>query len=158
MVHIVDLFPTFCRLGGARAEKKLPLDGVDIWRVLSDRAPAERTRIVHSPMVILQGDWKLIEEGATYYQWPKQPLQLYNIAEDPGEDNNLAAARPEIVERLRLELAQAGKEAREGEPVEPIPGYPVPVYGERENAKHGKKIHAQLTADGTIDRDVTIKR
>ena len=36
---------------------------------------------VRSLQVIRHGDWKLIEEGATYYGWP-QPPQLYDIRTD----------------------------------------------------------------------------
>jgi hypothetical protein len=31
---------------------------------------------------------------------------LYNLAEDPGESRNLAATRPEVVARLKAEIAE----------------------------------------------------
>lgn len=50
------------------------------------------------------GDWKVI-----YYYFPSavsegSHYQLFNLAEDPFEQHNLAATRPEEVRRLMREL------------------------------------------------------
>ncbi len=158
MVHVVDLLPTLCRLAGASPAGELPLDGVDVWEVVADGARSPRYEIVHSPQVIRSGDWKLIEEGASYYTWPEQPLQLYNVREDPGERTNLAGNRREVVEKLRSRLARRRKDVREGEPEERIPGFPVAVYGEREEARFGDQVRAELKEKGIVERDVTLKR
>ena len=42
---------------------------------------------------IREGNWKLIHAGDRYW--------LYDLSEDIGEQNDLAAERPEIVERLK---------------------------------------------------------
>ena len=107
--------------------------------------------------MIRHGDWKLIEEGATYYGWPKQPLQLYNIRDDPFEKRNLAADQPDLVAKLRKRLKHHRQFAREGESIARIPGYPVAVYGERENARHEEKVRTKLELLGIYDRDVTIR-
>jgi arylsulfatase A-like enzyme len=158
MVHVVDLFPTFCGLVGASADGGLRLDGLDVWDVLAEGADSPRTEIAPSLMVLRQGDWKLIEEGATYYGWPKQELQLYNIKNDPGEKKNLAAQKPKLVERMHVRLLQHQMDARKGEPVERIPGFPVAVYGERENAEHGEAVKARVAELGLVDKDVTVRR
>jgi len=98
---------------------------------------------VHSLQVIRNGDWKLIEEGASYYTWEAQPLQLYNIREDPSEKHDRSKERPEIVARLRERLALHRKSAREEEPPERIPSHPPAVYGEEENAKYGGWVREQ---------------
>ncbi|MEE9167544.1 MAG: hypothetical protein V3U24_08835 [Candidatus Neomarinimicrobiota bacterium] len=53
---------------------------------------------------IRQGDWKLIEgsKEAGYDDGPTPgaPGQLNNLAEDPGEKNDLWDQRPDIVARL----------------------------------------------------------
>ncbi len=41
--------------------------------------------------------------GAVDY--PTAPLELYNLEGDPGETNNVATLHPDIVEKLRTELA-----------------------------------------------------
>ena len=158
MLHVVDLFPTFCGLAGAATGKGLPLDGKDAWDAIAKGAASPRDEIAYSPMVIRNGDWKLIEEGATYYGWPKQPLQLYNIREDPYEKSNLAAESPGLVKKLRARLAHHRQFAREGEPIAMIPGYPVPVYGVQENARHGERVRIKLDELGLPDQDVTNRR
>ena len=74
--------------------KGLPLDGKDAWAAIASQATSPHTEIVHSLDVIRSGDWKFIEEGAHYYEWPKQPLQIYNMREDPYEKHNLARTVP----------------------------------------------------------------
>jgi arylsulfatase A-like enzyme len=60
-------------------------------------------------MVIRQGDWKLIQGlGSGGFTLPKEvkaapgeaPWQLYNLAEDPHEDNNVYDKYPEKVKAL----------------------------------------------------------
>ncbi|MCP5118271.1 MAG: hypothetical protein GY953_46245 [bacterium] len=108
--------------------------------------------------MIRHGDWKFIEEGASYYGWRDQPLQLYNIPEDPYENRNVAAEHPDLVRKLRARLAHHRQFARTGEQVERIPGYPPPVYGEREAAEHGAEIRKTLDELGLPEKDVTIRR
>ncbi|MCP5115508.1 MAG: arylsulfatase, partial [bacterium] len=118
MLHVVDLFPTLCRLAGADTDKGLPLDGKDAWEVIATGAASPRDEIVHSLEVIRHGDWKFIEEGASYYGWRDQPLQLYNIPEDPYENRNVAAEHPDLVRKLRARLLHHRQFARTGEQVE----------------------------------------
>jgi len=144
LLHVTDLFPTFCRLAGARAAGELPLDGKDAWTAIASGGASPRDEIVSSRDVIRMGDWKLIEEGASYYNWGPEPLQLYNIAEDPYEKRNLAADQPATVARLRERLAWHRRHIREEEPKRPIPGFPVAVYGEEENRLHGERVRREL--------------
>jgi len=48
---------------------------------------------------IRDGDWKLIE----FYHYKN--FELYNLADDPGERQNLAKAKPAEAKRLRAKLA-----------------------------------------------------
>lgn len=144
LLHVTDLFPTFCNLAGAGARKGLPLDGHDAWAAISAGAASPRTEIVSSRDVIRMGDWKLIEKDASYYNWGPEPLQLYNIADDPREERNRAADQPATVAKLRERLAWHRRHIREEEPKTPIPGFPVAVYGEEENRIHGERVRAEL--------------
>ena len=146
MFHIVDVFPTFARLARAKTDSGLPLDGRDGWDAIAKGGPGPRQELVHSLEVIRVGDWKLIEEGASYYNWRDQPLQLFNIRQDPYEEANLAEGRRDKVAELRERLAHHRKFAREGEEVEQIPGYPPVVYGEVENEVFGEQVEANLAA------------
>jgi arylsulfatase A-like enzyme len=66
-------------------------------------------------MMIRSGDWKLINQlGSGGFSKPSliepgpgDPVgQLYNLAEDPAEQNNLYNERPEIVQRLKTEMEE----------------------------------------------------
>ena len=66
-------------------------------------------------MLIRSGDWKLINQlGSGGFSEPKHiepgpgdpEGQLYNLAEDPGETNNIYSDYPDIVARLKLEMKQ----------------------------------------------------
>ena len=146
MLHVVDLFPTFSRLAGAKIDSGLPLDGRDAWDAIANAGPSPRQEVVHSLEVIRVGDWKLIEEGASYYGWRNQPLQLFNIRQDPYEETNLAESHRDKVEELRERLAFHRKSAREPEELERIPGYPPVVYGEVENEVFGDQVKEDLAA------------
>lgn len=144
MLHAIDLFPTFCGLAGADAKKGLPLDGQDAWKTISAGAKSPRNEIAHCLTVLRQGDHKLIDKGSTYYNWPEQPLQLYNISKDPEEKNNIAGTEPKLVAQLRDRLKWYKQFAREEETPHPIPGFPVVVYGEEENRLYGESIREQV--------------
>ena len=56
---------------------------------------------------ILQGDWK----GVIYNYRDGGAMQLYNLAEDPGEQNDVAASHPDIVEHFMSLLKSARTES-----------------------------------------------
>ena len=145
MLHAVDLFPTLARLAGAKTDSGLPLDGLDAWDAIANGAASPRDEIVHSLEVIRVADWKLIEEGASYYGWRDQPLQLFNIRDDPYEETNLAGSRPDKVAELRERLARHRLLAREPEMLEQIPNYPPAVYGEVEERVFGERVRMRIS-------------
>jgi arylsulfatase A-like enzyme len=109
MIHVVDMYPTLAKLAGASTAKCKPLDGLDVWPTISDGAASPRTELVYNVEVfragVRQGDWKLIWRATL----PSVP-ELYNIAQDPSEKNNLAAENPDKVAALQKrvnELAAA---------------------------------------------------
>tara|TARA_Y100000588_G_scaffold372804_1_gene445872 strand:- start:2633 stop:4165 length:1533 start_codon:yes stop_codon:yes gene_type:complete len=122
--HSIDLFPTIAALGGFEVPEVLL--GINL---LDPKAVQERKTIfgsLHSthnmkldnPNQTLQyhwcieGDWKLIlryqGEDTTHYKsihsWDTAPYRLFNLSEDPGEKNDLAVARLDIVKRLRKRI------------------------------------------------------
>ncbi|MCB1122006.1 MAG: hypothetical protein KJT03_10680, partial [Verrucomicrobiae bacterium] len=79
--------------------------------------------------------------------------QLYDMEKDPYENVNLAAKQPAVVEQLRQRLAYHQQFAREPEKPSKIPGYPVTVYGEQEEARYGKTLKPYIESNGFKEKD-----
>lgn len=100
MIHVVDIYPTLVGLAGGKLDKNKPLDGMDVWSTISQGAPSPRTEIIYNiepfRAGVREGDWKLIWSTPL-----PASVELYNIAQDPFETKNLAAANPEKVASLQ---------------------------------------------------------
>ena len=105
MMHVVDMFPTLAGLAGASTTSGKPLDGLDMWPTISTGAPSPRHEIVYNVEMfrgaVREDAWKLV--------W-NTPLparkELFDIVADPSEATDLAAAHPEIVDRLEGRIGQ----------------------------------------------------
>lgn len=110
LVHVVDLYPTVAALAGASTDKCKPLDGLDVWNVISRGAASPRSEILYNlepyRAAIRQGDWKLVWRTVL-----PSSVELFNIPADPSETNNVASAHPEIVFRLQQRLEELAQEA-----------------------------------------------
>jgi arylsulfatase A-like enzyme len=105
----IDFFPTLLELAGVK-ETPPPVDGVSLVPLLKQTGGLKREALYwHYPHysnqggkpggAVRQGDYKLIEffeDGA---------VELYNLKDDPGETNDLAARLPERARELRRKLA-----------------------------------------------------
>jgi arylsulfatase A-like enzyme len=111
LIHAVDLFPTLAALAGASTAKSKPLDGVNVWDVVSKGAPSPRTEIVYNvePFrgALRQGDWKVVWRTLL-----PSNVELYDIPRDPAEKNNLAAQHPDRVAALQGRLEALAKESQ----------------------------------------------
>ena len=110
MIHAVDLYPTLAALAGASTAKCKPLDGLNVWDTIAEGKPSPRTEFVYNiepfRAGLRQGDWKLIWRTLL-----PSSVDLYNLAQDPSEQNNLAAANPEKVVAMQERLNALAKEA-----------------------------------------------
>ena len=71
---------------------------------------------------IRKGDYKLVGD------------ELYNIAEDPYEKNNIAGDHPKLVKKLKKRLQEAGEERYYPDEDPTLMNPPLPfVYGQNEN-------------------------
>ena len=140
LLHAVDLFPTFAGLAGASTTDGLPLDGLDAWTAIADGGASPRTELVHSPDVLRQGDWKLIEETAHTNRWESGELRLFNIAEDPYEATNLADTETAKVAEMSARLDDHEQFARTNNEGQRIDVSPLTVFGEEENEVYGPTV------------------
>jgi arylsulfatase A-like enzyme len=110
LIHAVDLFPTLATLAGASTAPSKPLDGVNVWETIAAGKPSPRSEFVYNiePFrgAIRQGEWKLI-----WRTMLPSSVDLYNIAQDPSEKNNLAGAHPDRVVAMQQRLDALSKEA-----------------------------------------------
>jgi arylsulfatase A-like enzyme len=125
-LHAVDWYPTLLKLAGAPPAQKLPVDGLDIWPVLTQGAKSPHDALLlHSTVpgraAVRMGDWKLLlnasEQDAEEITDDASPatgtVELYNLAQDLAEQDNLAAAQPAKVKELRARLNEFLKDAVE---------------------------------------------
>ncbi len=132
-VCLVDFLATFAALTGGGLPDEAGPDSYDISPALFDggsskksgtTTPIREALVSHSEngtFAIRQGAWKLILDNKTSGGWmapagtppaPGTPGQLYNLAEDPTEQNDLWEKKPEIVARLTALLDKYKKEGR----------------------------------------------
>jgi len=105
----IDFYPTLCQLAGVRADSKQHIDGVSLLPVLKNpKATLQRDTLYwHYPLdkphflggyssgAVRKGDWKLIE----YFDTGRK--ELFNLADDISEKNNLANMNPEKLAELQ---------------------------------------------------------
>ena len=128
-IQVVDWFPTLAGIAGAALPAGVVLDGVDLLPLLTGgKAPAREALLLvgSSPEMaaVRVGDWKLLRGAADagaeaankQGSAPKSKggknrkpgavrgLELYNLARDPGERQNLAEAEPERARELEKRL------------------------------------------------------
>lgn len=104
----MDLFPTFCEAAGIAPER--PIEGVSLLPTLLGRTEREPERTLFwarreggryqgkSIHAVRRGPWKVVHNS------PLEPLQLFNLADDPQEQKDLAESHPEEFNRLATEL------------------------------------------------------
>lgn len=108
---VYDLFPTILNTVGAKAPADHVIDGLPLNSLLTGKPDPERPEkflmhYPHSPhrsdyfTVYRDGAWKVI-----YHYFPTSVsngshYQLFNLADDPFEQNDLAGSRPEELRRL----------------------------------------------------------
>jgi len=97
-VMTMDLFPTMVEMTKAPMPKELKLDGVSILSLLTRNKPLPRRTLFwrfRKQSAVRKGPWKLYVKG--------QQQHLYNLTDDIGEKNDLAAQKPDMVAALRAE-------------------------------------------------------
>jgi arylsulfatase len=117
---MTDWLPTFARLAGATLPNDLEIDGKDIMPVLAGEEPrdsdqgyrylqyrADGDNIVGA---YREGDWKL-KTAVDAFEVPYAPYMhddlLFNLADDIGEENDLAEAMPQKLDEMMDNMMEA---------------------------------------------------
>ena len=117
-ISFTDLLATLAELTGGELAANGGPDSHSFLSTLRGKSSRERPPVVMQSgrklMTIRSGDWKLIEGKGSggFTKVSAEALkeepegQLYNLAKDPGEENNLFEEMGEVVDRLRFEMAE----------------------------------------------------
>ena len=105
---VTDLLPTLLAAADADLHPPKPIDGRNFWPAIADGEPVPGGPVVLSNYgrgavqhAYFRDDWKLVR--AADDQGETEDL-LFDIRSDPHEQNDLAAAHPEIFRQLVAEL------------------------------------------------------
>jgi len=129
VAHLVDVLPTVLEITGTSPRRELagkpayPPDGASLLPVFTTgtRPAPKALYFSHaSGRAIRQGDWKLVSAAAAGSDGRKREgksapprWELYNLADDPSELNNLVPERPELVAGLAAEFDNWVKVSRQ---------------------------------------------
>jgi len=141
LVEILDIAPTLLALAGI--DPPPDFRGRSLLPWLADREPGSKDRLVYSQIErfnsrsAVRGDcYKLIHTRARGKSASGTPnperFELYDLRSDPGERENLYAARPELVASLRAALAHWESDGFAGERPSDLP---EPAFSEEERAQ-----------------------
>jgi arylsulfatase A-like enzyme len=108
-----DFLPTAAELAGV--EPPEGIDGLSVLPALVGvRQPELAERFLYWEFfergfhqAVRQGDWKAVRRG------PGEPLELYDLKNDPGEKRDVAADHPEVVARIERYLQTARTDSPE---------------------------------------------
>lgn len=138
LTSTLDLFPTLLELAGGRPED-LPLDGtsqVGSWSGSTPEATETRPLFWHFPAyleagrsafrttpvsVIRRGSWKLL------YFYEDRRFELFDLANDLGENHDLSGEQPELTLELARELSEWLTTTHAALPRDKESGVPVPL-------------------------------
>lgn len=118
--YFADFLPTAAEIAGM---KKLPkgLDGTSLLPAFAGKSLKprflywEQERWRANPKGMVPGT---LEQAARFGDWkavrlkPGQPLQLFNLAQDPSEKTDVATAQPAVIAKFEAYLATARVAAR----------------------------------------------
>lgn len=101
-----DILPTCAELAGVGAPKNI--DGISMLPTLFGRSEQKKHKFLYwefheggFKQAVRMGKWKAVRLA------PGEPLELYNLAEDVAEKQDVAAQHPKVVARIETYLKSA---------------------------------------------------
>lgn len=151
-VRTIDIFPTIAEIIGLPGKKE-NLDGISLLPLLQGKKIEEVPAYVQSAV-----NWSEIKNSnvigirTSEYKYfrdannPKKNIHLYNLKNDPLEENNIAQMKQEIVEEMERKLTEIRKNS-----------LPQGEQEELTEAIQIKKIEEELRKLGYINNDMKRK-
>lgn len=150
----VDVYPTLLELAGTKAADGYVLDGESLAPLFLAKSENLKRDAIYqhfpgylgagpgfwrtTPVGLIEiGDWKLME----FFEDGR--LELYNLADDIGEKNNLAQKMPEKTKELHDRMLAWRKEIKAPMPTKNTGEAPAPQKKGKGNGKGKKKAKAQ---------------
>ncbi len=139
-----DLMPTFVEMSGAREPKGYETDGVSLLGYLKGGKAPERDyfywelHLGNRPVQAARwGDWKAVRNGFD------KPVEIYDLAKDPGESNDIAGMQPKLVRKAEAIFLDAHR---------PDPNWPLTGRSPEhvEKSKEAWKIKRERDKTGWI--------
>jgi len=157
LIQSEDYYPTLIEGLALKPAPGQPFDGVSILPALKGEALVRQSVFQYFPHMTAvpdwlppavsahRGDWKLIrlfhqgEDGAHRYF-------LFNLRDDLGERNNLAAQKPELVVELDSQISEFLDDSKAVVPI-PNPAFDPKQYHPENEGKPKRKNPAQKKPD-----------
>jgi arylsulfatase A-like enzyme len=121
-LHHVDLMPTLLALAGARGDRAKPFDGRDMWPTIAQSKPSPHEDLLINVEIhrgaIRKGSWKLVKLATL-----PGNTELFDLAKDPGEKNNVSGQNPDVVRDLEARLVAYAKQQKPSEWIKAQPGF-----------------------------------
>ncbi|MBN2290554.1 MAG: sulfatase-like hydrolase/transferase [Candidatus Glassbacteria bacterium] len=100
-VHAMDLLPSLADPAGVDVPAGMQVEGVDVWPLVTGSGTLPE-RVLYwntgSQLALRSGNWKLVHQGGSLDEGRDE---LYDLAEDPYEEHDLALEKPQVLADLR---------------------------------------------------------
>ena len=109
IISTIDLLPTLSSITGTELNTNGPIDGLDQSKMLLGEGPSVRHEFLYytrEVQAIRQGQYKLRKTGKN--------AELFDLANDIGEKQNIAKKKPELAQKLLLRMQQLDSQITAG--------------------------------------------
>ena len=151
----IDILPTLADLSGISVEKNQPLDGVSVKPLLLQESGSWNSRLIYSHWngrtSVRSQEWRLDDEG-----------NLYDIAQDRGQQNDVSSQYPDIAEELadslekwEMQVLSELKNRDEDDPPFPVghPDFRTTQLPARDGVPHGNIERSNRFPNDTFFRN-----
>jgi len=113
-LHHVDVMPTLLAIAGGKGNPDHPFDGRDAWATLAHGKPSPHDDILINVEIyrgaLRKDQWKLVKQATL-----PGKTELFDLSQDIGEKNNVAAQFPDVTRDLEARLVGYAREAKPSE-------------------------------------------